>query len=320
MVDLNRLLDGLDIQVEPFAICEVRAGAGLVLENATSAHIHYVLEGSGMVRSTPGPDLKLMPHTVVVIPAGVRATILCHGSSELAFPQPRCRPIPGGWDWIEVGEGDAVMVVACANLAATRHDVLSLFEYLPSPLVENVAREAVFKDAFQLLLTELAFPKAGTPILAATLMKQCLIVLLRRYVEDGVCRAPWLAALEHPQLGQALAAMVEHPGRSFTLEQLADLAGMSRAAFANHFKKAFGRPPMDVLREVRLRRAAHLLARTDLPVKVVASQVGFGSRSHFSRAFRTYSGQDPAGFRAAAATPGASVRLSPGAQGDSSRP
>ena len=300
MVDLNRLLDGLDIKVEPFAICEVRAGAGLVLENAKSAHIHYVMDGSGIARSPRGPDLNLTPHTVVVIPAGVRATILCHGSSEVTFPEPRCRPIPGGWDWIEVGEGDAVMVVASANLTATHHEVRSLFEYLPSPLVENVAGEAAFTDAFQLLLTELAFPKAGTPVLAATLMKQCLIVLMRRYAEDGVCRAPWLAALEHPQLGQSLAAMVERPGDPFTLEQLAALAGMSRAAFANHFKKVFGRPPMDVLREVRLRRAAHLLTRTDLPVKLVASQVGFGSRSHFSRAFRAFSGQDPAGFRIAA--------------------
>jgi transcriptional regulator GlxA family with amidase domain len=94
--------------------------------------------------------------------------------------------------------------------------------------------------------------------------------------------------------------MVDQPGASFTLERLAQLAGMSRSAFAHHFKKAFGRPAMDVLREVRLRRAAHLLRATDLPVKLVASQVGFGSRSHFSRAFRTHSGQDPAGFRAAA--------------------
>jgi transcriptional regulator GlxA family with amidase domain len=145
-------------------------------------------------------------------------------------------------------------------------------------------------------------------------MKQCLIVLLRRYVQDGVCRAPWLSALEHPQLGRTLAAMADHPGRVFTLEQLADLAGMSRAAFAHHFKTAFGRPPMNVLREVRLRRAAHLLARTDLPVKLVASQVGFESRSHFSRAFRAYSGQDPAGFRAAAtssaSTPGEPFLLS----------
>jgi hypothetical protein len=195
MVHLNRLLDGLDIQVEPFAICEVRAGAGLVLENADSAHIHYVLEGAGVARSTHGPDLRLTPHTVMVVPAGLRETIVCPGPRDVGFPEPRCRPIPGGWDWIEIGEGDAGIVVACANLKATHREVHSLFEYLRSPLVENVAHEAAFTDAFQLLLTELAFPKAGTPVLAATLMKQCLMVLLRRYAEDGVCRVPWLAAL-----------------------------------------------------------------------------------------------------------------------------
>ena len=100
--------------------------------------------------------------------------------------------------WTEVGEGDAGIVVACATLKAMHREVQSLFEYLRSPLVENVAHETAFRDAFQLLLTELAFPKAGTPVLTTTLMKQCLIVLLRRYAEDGICRAPWLAARTSP--------------------------------------------------------------------------------------------------------------------------
>ena len=198
MLHLNRLLDGLDIQVEPFAICEVRAGAGLVVENPHSAHIHYVLKGTGLVRSAHGPDIRLTPHTVMVVPAGLRETIVCPSQREVAFPEPRCQPIPGRWGWTEVGEGDAGIVVACATLKAMHREVRSLFEYLRSPLVENVAHETAFRDAFQLLLTELAFPKAGTPVLTATLMKQCLIVLLRRYAEDGICWAPWLAARTSP--------------------------------------------------------------------------------------------------------------------------
>jgi AraC-like DNA-binding protein len=35
-----------------------------------------------------------------------------------------------------------------------------------------------------------------------------------------------------------------------------------------------------------------------LPVKTIAFQVGFESRSYFSRAFKAFSGIDPAGFRA----------------------
>jgi transcriptional regulator GlxA family with amidase domain len=47
-----------------------------------------------------------------------------------------------------------------------------------------------------------------------------------------------------------------------------------------------------------LRRAAQLLTATDLPVKTIAFRVGFDSRSYFSRAFKDFSGVDPAGYRA----------------------
>ena len=61
---------------------------------------------------------------------------------------------------------------------------------------------------------------------------------------------------------------------------------------------------MDFLKEVRLRRAAHLLRATDLPVKTVAARVGFASRSYFSRAFKAFTGHDPAGYRAGVGAPG----------------
>ncbi len=72
----------------------------------------------------------------------------------------------------------------------------------------------------------------------------------------------------------------------------------ARASYAEHFKKAFDRTPMDFLKGVRLRRAAHLLTATDLPVKAIAARIGFDSRSYFSRAFKDFTGVDPAGFRA----------------------
>ncbi len=75
---------------------------------------------------------------------------------------------------------------------------------------------------------------------------------------------------------------------------------MSRAAFAERFRATFERSPMAFLRDLRLRRAARLLAETDLPVKTVAGRVGFASRSHFSRAFKASFGADPAAYRATA--------------------
>jgi AraC-like DNA-binding protein len=72
---------------------------------------------------------------------------------------------------------------------------------------------------------------------------------------------------------------------------------MSRASFAEHFAQVYEQTPMEFVQKVRLRIAARLLTTTDLPVKVIASSIGYASRSHFSRAFRAAYGADPKTFR-----------------------
>ena len=70
---------------------------------------------------------------------------------------------------------------------------------------------------------------------------------------------------------------------------------------------------MDVLREIRIRQAEHLLTMTDLPVKIIAARVGFASRSHFSRAFTAFHHVTPSEYRDASqnAEPGGRTYRSP---------
>ncbi len=102
---------------------------------------------------------------------------------------------------------------------------------------------------------------------------------------------------ENPKLGAAVEAMLSDPGRAHSVEDLAQLAGMSRSAFSAHFTKAFGQSPHGFLTESRLRHAAHFLATTGLPVKTIAGKIGYRSRSNFSRAFKARYGLDPATYR-----------------------
>jgi AraC family transcriptional regulator, activator of mtrCDE len=67
--------------------------------------------------------------------------------------------------------------------------------------------------------------------------------------------------------------------------------------FAARFAESLERSPMDFLKDVRLTRAAELLARTDMPVKAVAARVGYSSRSSFTRAFLTSHHIGPTAFR-----------------------
>ncbi len=109
--------------------------------------------------------------------------------------------------------------------------------------------------------------------------------------------SPLLRALQEPKLARAVIAVLEHPGASYSVDSLASLAGMSRTSFAIRFADLFGQGPMDFVQKVRLRIAARLLTATDLPVKVVASSVGYASRTAFSRVFELTYGLPPSDFR-----------------------
>lgn len=129
------------------------------------------------------------------------------------------------------------------------------------------------------------------------LMNACLVQLFRRLCDGPECALPWLDALQDPRMATVLEQLLEHPEHDHSLESLAEIAAMSRSAFAEMFKTCFGRTPMAFLRELRLRRGAELLRGTELTVERIAHGAGFASRSHFSRAFRDQFGHSPADFR-----------------------
>jgi transcriptional regulator GlxA family with amidase domain len=133
-------------------------------------------------------------------------------------------------------------------------------------------------------------------------------VLLRQHLLRDGETSPLFAALHDQRLARAVVAVLDDPAAAHTLESLARRAGMSRTAFAERFSQVFGQGPIDFVQKVRLRIAAKLLATTDVPVKVIATSIGYASRSYFSRAFRAAYGTDPTSFRASA---GGQERLSP---------
>ena len=107
--------------------------------------------------------------------------------------------------------------------------------------------------------------------------------------------------LADQKLWTALQLMLDEPGAPHSVESLSSAAGMSRSTFSKRFSDAYGRGPMELLRNIRIRFASGMLAETDLPVKRIAQLAGFQSRSAFTRAFETIVGISPGAFRAESA-------------------
>jgi transcriptional regulator GlxA family with amidase domain len=82
-------------------------------------------------------------------------------------------------------------------------------------------------------------------------------------------------------------------GERFSLEMLAEAAGMSRFHFARVFRIATGYSPMEFLMRQRVARGKDILLQGDMSICDVAALLGFCDQSHFTRTFRRVTGMSP---------------------------
>lgn len=297
---IDRFLANMEVGVGAFTSCDIRSGYQLTFEACSTASLHYCLAGHGALRIRNGPTTTLRQHSFVLVPSGVIYSIGANEEDGGGFPRRRLRAplFRESVPTIQAGEGDPGILTACGEIGLNITSTPDLFAGLSEPMVEHFDGPAGLRDQFVILLAESARPGVGTRALTEALLKQCLILLLRRKIDRGTAPIPWMAALCDPGLARALQAILERPSEGFTVEMLASIAGMSRSAFAARFTQTLGQTPMNLLRAARLRRARELLATTETPVAQIARSVGFSSRSNFSHAFRTLYGVDPTRFRA----------------------
>ena len=81
-------------------------------------------------------------------------------------------------------------------------------------------------------------------------------------------------------------ALLQHPERRVTIEELARQYLMNPTTLKEVFKAVYGDSLAAHMKEHRLEKAAELLRRTDMSVADVAAAVGYESPSRFSAAFR----------------------------------
>jgi AraC-like DNA-binding protein len=137
--------------------------------------------------------------------------------------------------------------------------------------------------------------RPGRQLVQARLAELLLIEALRSATVAAT--SPGLArGLADARLAAALRQMHEQPSRAWTVEQLAGEAALSRSAFFERFTRAVGVAPMEYLQSWRMALAKELLRRQTHAVAEVAEQVGYGSASTFSTAFKRHVGLPPAQY------------------------
>ena len=110
-------------------------------------------------------------------------------------------------------------------------------------------------------------------------------------------RTGWIAALQDPKIGRAIALIHQDPGRAWTLAEVAREVAMSRSAFAARFSELVGEPMMHYLTRWRMHVALESLRQNGTPVAEVAERLGYRSKAAFSRAFKRVVTTSPGAVR-----------------------
>jgi AraC-like DNA-binding protein len=245
----------------------------------------------GINELTPDGDsgqLHLVWRGAVDVQHGGETVLRIAEPSLLMYPRPRPHRL--------VTDPDSGADLTCAHLRFEGGSANPIAETLPAWVCLPLAQVDGLEGVLKLLFDEAFHDRCGRAALVDRLFEVVLIQVLRQVMENGGVHSGLLAGLAHPKLRHALIAMHEQPAEEWGLDALSLKAGMSRSAFANAFRDTLGSTPGAYLQQWRIALVQQSLRR-NRPLKLIADEVGYGSESTLSRAFKAQCGISPREWR-----------------------
>ena len=147
------------------------------------------------------------------------------------------------------------------------------------------------------VLSELyASPSAGNEAYVGALVNALKAHILRGPVSASTIDFP-VSTFSAYRVHHIMNRIIRQPEEEHRLADLADEAGLTPSHFCRVFRRATGLSPHQFVLKVKMERAQQMLVQTAMPLSGIADSLGFTSQSHFSRAFRQFSGETASAFR-----------------------
>ncbi len=126
-------------------------------------------------------------------------------------------------------------------------------------------------------------------------IKELILILIQTKNAESVLTL--IADLFNPK-NVSLHQIVEtHLYSKLSVENLADMSGMSLSTFKRAFRKNFGDSPTNYFNKRKIERALELLKLNGLTIAQVAYEVGYSDPAYFSRKFKKLTNTTPLDYR-----------------------
>jgi len=297
---MSQVLTLVRLRGDLVCACDFSAPWSLGLQGPM-AHFHIVERGSLWLSVDDGQRLLLETGDLAILPLGNGHSL---ASDTALTPVPIAEVVAesavldGAVHRIGGGDGDTHMV--CGRFSFASALAPKILTVLP-PVIHIEGRHGLPLEWLRLtarfLVDETRNPRPASTLMIERLLELMFILALREWGAKSERHLGWLSGLRDVSIGRVLSALHNDPARKWTVEAMAQLAGMSRSAFAARFSEVAGHTPLKYLAMWRLDLAADQLRSGTLSISDIAANVGFASESALTRAFKAQFRTTPAVFR-----------------------
>lgn len=249
------------------------------------ARIYYVVEGHAQVL-LPNKKLDLQAGGLYLIPPFTTHHYVCYGRFVhyyVHFYEQKETGMQGVFDeWEMPSETDA----NSGCLAMMKH----ICELRPNLQLPASDPETYDNHA---RLVEILQEEACRPLFERMEVQGILQVLLSRFLRHARRR---LLAHDY-RVDQALTFIHRHLGDKIELDTLATETCVSKDHLIRLFKHSLGETPTNYITRRKMEQAELLLTTTSMPVKNIATNLGYDDTSYFIRVFRKHSNMSPQEYR-----------------------
>ena len=182
-----------------------------------------------------------------------------------------------------------------------------VYEYELPPLLKSkgaegqsmvkLAHSAALTGYIENLLFYFDNPRKAHNEALAALLKE-LVTMLEQQIPQNPELQPILSELFSPVSYSFQEMVAAHLYTNITVQELAQLAGLSESSVKREFKKIYQHSPASYLRQQKLLRAENLLLSSGCNIRQVTHECGFKDIAHFSKLFKQTYGVSPSAYRA----------------------
>ena len=149
------------------------------------------------------------------------------------------------------------------------------------------------------------------PQVALSVAKRLVVFAQRRGGQSQFSPYLSMPADETSPVAKVQTHVMEHLRERFSVEQLAQVAGMSPRHFARMFVQLAGVTPHEFIERARVDSARNLLESSDMALKGVAYECGFGTADRMRIVFTKRLGVTPVAYRESFRAPAGATDRSP---------